>query len=124
MNRTCSCDNCDWKGAEEQTRTLVQIHRLGERIEAGGVVPVGECPECGAFAYLDEPPAQYYYVLHSSGDGMELEEFLNEENREAWLKKQDDAFADFYCINAAGRLVSAYTAECGEDLITFLESGK
>ena len=46
-----SCDNCGWKGDPE--KTLVQIHRLAERLDPGGVVPSGECPKCGALCYLD-----------------------------------------------------------------------
>lgn len=47
------CDDCDWKGTEDQLgKTLCEIHRLWERIEAGGIVPAGECPECGSLAYL------------------------------------------------------------------------
>ena len=47
------CGNCQWQGDEEAVeRTLVQVHHLGERLDPGDEVPAGECPECGAFAYL------------------------------------------------------------------------
>jgi hypothetical protein len=48
--RPCVCPNCAWDGPANQTRP---IHDLWERIEPGGTVPIGECPECGALAYLD-----------------------------------------------------------------------
>ena len=47
------CDNCDWKGTE-LGRELWDIPHLHERIEEGGIVPAGECPECGCFAYPDD----------------------------------------------------------------------
>jgi hypothetical protein len=61
-----TCDNCEWTGDEESLgeededgelygRTLHQIHHLADRLDPGGVVPAGECPECGALAYLDDP---------------------------------------------------------------------
>jgi len=51
--RVCKCDNCQWTGIESQLgKTLFQIHRLAERLDPGSVVPAGECPKCGSFAYL------------------------------------------------------------------------
>jgi hypothetical protein len=49
----CSCANCDWKGDAEKLDMITDIQ---ERITAGGVVPAGQCPECGALAYLDKTP--------------------------------------------------------------------
>lgn len=50
---THSCDNCDWTGVASDIKiTLGQIHHLAERLDEGGVVPSGECPECGALCYL------------------------------------------------------------------------
>ncbi len=47
------CDNCEWQGTEEELgATLHQIHHLAERLDVGGIVPGGECPDCGALAYL------------------------------------------------------------------------
>ncbi len=48
-DRQARCDNCDWKGLARDTRAISDLH---ERIEPGGEVPVGECPECRALAYL------------------------------------------------------------------------
>ena len=47
----CVCANCDWEGPANQIRP---IQDLWERIEPGGTLPIGECPECHALAYLAE----------------------------------------------------------------------
>lgn len=44
------CGNCKWSG--EPLIKLEDIPYLFQRIEPGGVVPSGECPECGALCYL------------------------------------------------------------------------
>lgn len=50
----CVCDNCGWEGPEDKLGCeLINVHRLWDRIDPGGVVPVGECPECGALAYYE-----------------------------------------------------------------------
>ena len=46
----CTCGNCAWTGAAAD---LKPIQSAGERLEAGEETPAGECPECGALAYLD-----------------------------------------------------------------------
>lgn len=48
-SRAVACDDCAWQGTDSQ---LKPIQHLEERIDAGGVVPAGQCPECGALAYL------------------------------------------------------------------------
>jgi hypothetical protein len=42
------CGNCQkvWTA-----KRLKDIQDLEQRIEAGGMVPSGECPECGALCY-------------------------------------------------------------------------
>lgn len=45
-----SCDNCHWTGTP--TIGLPAIPNLNERLDAGSVVPSGECPQCGALCYL------------------------------------------------------------------------
>lgn len=40
------CNNCGWKGVPKIE--LLDIPDLAERLDEGGVVPSGECPECGA----------------------------------------------------------------------------
>ena len=51
-NRPVKCDNCDWEGHEEGLgdRDIWGIADLCERLDPGGVTPVGECP-----AKLDDP---------------------------------------------------------------------
>jgi hypothetical protein len=48
------CDNCDWEGTSEQLETIKDVQ---ERLDPGCPVPAGECPECGALAYLKERPS-------------------------------------------------------------------
>lgn len=43
------CDNCRSLWSLDR---LAPVDRLAERLDPGGVVPAGECPECGALAYL------------------------------------------------------------------------
>lgn len=51
-DQKCECDDCDWIGPESDLRCeLGDIPDLCERLDPGGVVPSGECPECGALAY-------------------------------------------------------------------------
>lgn len=42
------CDNCGHLCLEDE---LEPIADLLQRIEPGGTVPSGECPQCGALAY-------------------------------------------------------------------------
>jgi hypothetical protein len=49
-----ACDNCENIWPYDR---LEAIADLTERIEAGGVVPAGECPVCGALCYPVRPPA-------------------------------------------------------------------
>lgn len=53
--RPVACADCDWKGTELTLgRQFHELHRLVERLYPGDPVPVGECPECGAFCYYDD----------------------------------------------------------------------
>lgn len=45
MNR---CDNCLKLWPDSKLRPIAH---LGERLEPGGTVPSGECPDCGALCY-------------------------------------------------------------------------
>jgi hypothetical protein len=49
---TSHCDNCEWRGITP-AEGLGNIPDLAERIDPGGIVPSGECPECGCLCYLD-----------------------------------------------------------------------
>src|ERR1700694_5816874 len=50
MADTIHCENCDRTWSEED---MDQIRHYWERVEPGGVVPVGQCPDpdCGALCY-------------------------------------------------------------------------
>ena len=48
--RLVACGNCDWQGTAETMDRL--ITNLDKRIAPGEIVPAGECPKCGALAYL------------------------------------------------------------------------
>lgn len=46
------CDNCGKAWREDQLRRVFpDIPDLLQRIEPGGTVPAGECPDCGALVY-------------------------------------------------------------------------
>lgn len=47
------CANCHWKGNETQTK---EIQDFWERApDAGEEMPAGECPKCGALAFVIRP---------------------------------------------------------------------
>jgi hypothetical protein len=46
-----ACANCDWTGQEDECNIP---KRLWERMAPGDTYPAGECPECGALAFLIE----------------------------------------------------------------------
>lgn len=54
---TCKCDNCDWTGDQAEAKPLSIAAGLGVRLDPGSVVPAGECPKCGSFAYIWPPTA-------------------------------------------------------------------
>lgn len=55
MSAKCYCGNCGWKGTEKGlASSLFEIDSLSERITPGDEVPVGECPKCGALAYISK----------------------------------------------------------------------
>lgn len=48
----CACEDCDWKGPRSEIRaTLHRSDSADEWHDQGCLVPVGECPMCGAYAY-------------------------------------------------------------------------
>src|SRR5439155_14436990 len=44
----CECDNC---GAIWDDTDVDPISDLWERVDPGGVMPSGQCPDCGALCY-------------------------------------------------------------------------
>jgi len=54
MSVRVRCDDCGWKGIEcELSERLESMSDLAARLDVGGEVPAGVCPECGALAYLE-----------------------------------------------------------------------
>jgi len=49
------CADCCWEGRLQDVRDPSE-DGLWERLDPGSEVPAGECPECGAFAYLKVCP--------------------------------------------------------------------
>lgn len=47
----CECANCDWHGPLDECDG---VDNIGARLDPGSTVPAGQCPECGALAYLEE----------------------------------------------------------------------
>ena len=45
----CTCDNCGWSGPDADTE---EIRDVMERVAPGEIMPVGECPDCGALVHL------------------------------------------------------------------------
>jgi hypothetical protein len=68
------CDNCSWSG---EAPVPIDLSKLGERAEPGGVVPSGECPQCGALCY-----PQYCDVVFAEFD---LEGVLTNVYGPPWL---------------------------------------
>lgn len=50
--RHCRCGDCGWSGSANRTGW---IRNLPERVAPGETMPAGECPRCGALAYLWAP---------------------------------------------------------------------
>lgn len=48
MSAMSRCDNCQ---VARPTEDLNEIKDFEQRVEPGGIVPSGECPDCGALAY-------------------------------------------------------------------------
>ncbi|MCY4599891.1 MAG: hypothetical protein OXF27_08220 [Acidobacteria bacterium] len=57
QHEACSCQNCRWHGTASETKTVEGLmERIGlayEHDHGFALLPVGECPECGALAYDD-----------------------------------------------------------------------
>lgn len=44
------CADCDWDGEiDKEVRT---VENLAQRVDPGGEVPAGSCPDCGSLVYL------------------------------------------------------------------------
>lgn len=47
--QTCVCDNCGWSGPDADTGEIKDVMM---RVAPGEIMPVGECPDCGALVHL------------------------------------------------------------------------
>lgn len=69
---TCTCDNCGWTGHTGELRCdLTTTPDLNVRLTPGSIVPAGECPECGCFAYL-EPKNPAVVLVGNPIDGLAI----------------------------------------------------
>ena len=67
---TASCANCDWKGP---IADLAEYRDFWSRVQPGDTVPAGDCPNCGAHAFLDEPAPDLAAQLRAMiADGLDL----------------------------------------------------
>lgn len=42
------CNNC---GAKWDKENVIYVFDLQQRVDPGGIMPIGECPDCGALCY-------------------------------------------------------------------------
>ena len=57
----CRCANCDWHGPESELKELQDVF---ERVSPGDVMPAGECPECGASAFVENEHDRMVTLAH------------------------------------------------------------
>lgn len=55
--RQVYCADCSWEGHEGQVDVpFAEMDHIADRLDPGGEVPVGTCPQCNALVYYDEDP--------------------------------------------------------------------
>lgn len=59
------CDNCgkQYETEAQMTHVFPCIPGLLDRLDPGGVVPAGDCPECGALVYREDNPIRILVLL-------------------------------------------------------------
>ena len=62
--RRVACANCEWTGTESQLR---EISDFWGRVDVGGEMPAGECPDCRTLAYLVEEDNPYLNQAQQPG---------------------------------------------------------
>ena len=80
------CNNCGavYAADEELAAVFPNIPDLWERLDPGGTVPSGECPQCGALVYPQaEPPALVCKVCGDNVQEDDLREHLSAHNPNA-----------------------------------------
>lgn len=63
MRPMCQCDNCGKRWREDRLHAPSDLY---DRLTPGAEVPAGECPSCGALAYVDKDPT-WLVVYHTEG---------------------------------------------------------
>ncbi len=53
QDRPVACANCEWTGVEAECAEM-PVNSILERVSPGEIMPVGECPECGAVAHYSD----------------------------------------------------------------------
>lgn len=102
------CGNCDWTGTDSEMGThLDEIVCLGDRLDAGSEVPAGECPECGALAYVVKQADR----VQSSAAGLLVVAFA--------MGQRPGAKIDW---DAIGEALEAAKRELGEEMVGILEA--
>jgi len=105
-----TCDNC---GANYHVDALREIKHYHQRVDIGGEVPAGECPECGALAYLSSKPAGVQYrkaTALNAAVSAAYQEMLRETRRElgGCLRSRGKTVC---ALDLHGNILPAY--ECG-----------
>ena len=64
----CQCDDCEWRGNQVDLDDIDAL-RFGETLNDGSggvtILPAGECPDCGAFVYLDCQASHWQAAQHA-----------------------------------------------------------
>lgn len=86
------CDNCSRRWDETTLKVrFPDIPGMMERIEPGGTVPAGECPECGALVYPVEQPVRVLVLIEG---GLVQEVLADQAGVEVAVLDQDTEGAD------------------------------
>lgn len=70
MSDRVKCENCEWKGRTDEG---AEIDDIWERVEAGEVMPVCECPKCGSLCHFDNPKYKLKVEFRVDEDPVEKE---------------------------------------------------
>lgn len=62
-DKRIECDNCDWKGLQSDA---AEAEDIWQRVDPGAEFPAGECPKCGALAYIVEEENIYVQAVRKS----------------------------------------------------------
>jgi len=105
------CDDCRriWPVGE-----LVEPKRLSERLDPGGTVPAGECPECSALAYLLDDPLDKLAAEIGYSDGADDDETGGVDALIDYKNALEDRCRSLELSPDARRVVGQLVAEGGD----------